>query len=60
MSRRSHTVYVEAGDGRRVYEFSDDAPPQPGDERHGDWSREQLERMDAKFCSAMQREVRAK
>jgi hypothetical protein len=29
---------------------------QPGDERYGDWDREQLEKMNLRFSSAMERE----
>jgi hypothetical protein len=32
-------------------------PSQPGDEQNGTWTREQLERMDAKFCAAMERAI---
>jgi hypothetical protein len=32
-----------------------DAPSEPGDERHGEWSHQQLLDMDARFCAAMQR-----
>jgi len=30
---------------------------QPGDEQNGEWPREQLERMDANFCAAMERAI---
>lgn len=33
------------------------APFEPGDERSGDYTREQLLRMDAKFCERMQRAI---
>jgi hypothetical protein len=32
-------------------------PPQPGDEVVGDYSRERLIKMDAKFCERMQRAI---
>ena len=34
-----------------------DAPSQPGDEVVGGWSREQLEKMDARFCSRLERAI---
>ena len=34
-----------------------DAPSQPGDEVVGGWSREQLERMDARFVHAVERAI---
>ena len=35
------------------------APCAPGDERCGDYSREQLLRMDAEFCAAVERAISA-
>jgi hypothetical protein len=38
--------------GRRAdrFEKAKTRAPEPGDQRNGDWTREQLERMDAHFC----------
>jgi len=30
-------------------------PPQPGDEQTGEWSRQELERMDARFSAKLER-----
>lgn len=37
--------------------FFHDAPPQPGDEISGQWSRQQLERMNARFVRAVERAI---
>jgi hypothetical protein len=34
--------------------YTPDAPSEPGDERRGEWSRQQLLDMDARFCAVMQ------
>ena len=34
-----------------------DCPPQPGDEVVGAWSRDQLMRMDARFCERLQHAI---
>ena len=34
-----------------------DAPPQPGDEVVGGWSRERLERMNRKFVDRLERAI---
>jgi len=42
--------------GRRsTYEFSRTAKPEPGDESVGQWSPEQLERMNALFVARLER-----
>jgi len=33
------------------------APPQRGDERSGDYTQEQLLKMDSKFCARLQRAI---
>ena len=38
-----------AADAARWQQYFRDAPPQPGDERVGDWSHAQLVRMDNRF-----------
>ena len=44
--------------GRRsMYEFSQTAEPEPGDEAVGEWSPEQLERMNALFVACLERAI---
>jgi hypothetical protein len=41
----------------RASETRQAAQPEPGDELVGGWPREQLIRMDADFCAAMERAI---
>ena len=46
--------------GRRsMYEFSQTAEPEPGDEAVGEWSPEQLDRMNARFVERVERAIAA-
>jgi hypothetical protein len=38
-------------------QFFRDAPPQPGDEVQGAWTRERLAQMDERFCRAVERAI---
>ena len=40
-----------------MYEFSQTAEPEPGDEAVGEWSPEQLERMNALFVACLERAI---
>jgi hypothetical protein len=40
-----------------MYEFSRTAEPEPGDEAVGEWSPEQLERMNALFVACLERAI---
>ena len=44
--------------GRQPYISGKSTPPQPGDERNGDYSREHLLKMDARFRDRVERAFR--
>jgi len=44
--------------GRQPYLSGKSTPPQPGDERNGDYSREHLLKMDARFRDRVERAFR--